>query len=130
INRADRQYWRKDMVAEKMEDASGIQADVVLHYGYEEPEPIGASIREGHPANSWRQEYYNRDEIPPSGGRTLEIPIEAKVEEGSPVSSFAPIEEEEPQRPVQKTIQEVAVEDPKSQKLSPIAQKALKGYVG
>lgn len=128
ISRADRQYWRRNMVAEKMDDPYDVTADVELYYGYEEPRSMEASIGEGRPVDSWRQEYYNRDEIPP-GGEMVEVstrgPIEARVEEGHPVDSFEEVVKEE--RPTQKTIEDVAKETPR--KLSPIAKKALEGYV-
>lgn len=36
ISRADRSYWRKNMVAERMDDPRDVQADVELYYGYQE----------------------------------------------------------------------------------------------
>ena len=145
ISRADRQHWRRNMIAEKMEDPYDVTADVELYYGYEESGsgPVMPSERQG---------YYDRDKISPSGGRMVEIPAEREseiereeVEESLPISigrsrrgieqeiaeeEAAGVYEGEPQQPARKTIQEVAKEDPRSQKsLSPIARKALEGYV-
>jgi hypothetical protein len=36
IQRADRQYWRRDMIAHRAEDPVNISADTVLHYDYED----------------------------------------------------------------------------------------------
>lgn len=36
ITRGDRQRWRRNMVAERLEDPGEVMADVELHYGYEE----------------------------------------------------------------------------------------------
>lgn len=35
INRADRQFYRKNMVAERLEDPLSVKADITLHYGYQ-----------------------------------------------------------------------------------------------
>lgn len=39
IQRRHRQHWRKDMVAERIEEPERALTDLVLHYGYEEAGP-------------------------------------------------------------------------------------------
>lgn len=119
INRADRQHWRRNMVAEKMEYPEDVFADIELHYGYEEA-PRG-----------YRPSY---EDIPVQLGRpgVVDIPVgfeEPEVRE-IPVSFERPelLEEEESQQPTRQDIGEVAQEAPR--RLSPIQKLALRGYVG
>ncbi|MHA2069460.1 MAG: hypothetical protein ACXABY_34290, partial [Candidatus Thorarchaeota archaeon] len=61
IPRADRQAWRRNMVAERMEDPYDVQADVELHYGYEEGD-LGEL--EGFPREFSRQEAGEGYDVP------------------------------------------------------------------
>lgn len=108
ISRTDRQYWRRNMVAERMTDAADVQADVELHYGYQEGgntmPPSMAAVPSG-------MADFREFEGPASSDmRALEDP-EGYVEEVL----------EAPERPT--TIREVFKESPG--KLSPIQQVSL-----
>lgn len=89
INRSDRQAWRKNMVAEKLEDPQGVSSDVRLHYDYQDVStPI---VRIGEDSIS-----------PPVGGE----PIEPKEDEVPSLENvvFEQPEKEGPSMPIQKVM--------------------------
>ena len=93
INRADRQYWRRNMVAEKLDSPEDAFADLELYYGYQEQE----SSTPYKPQPNF--EYEEPEQV------------EESISEPEPI-----VETRIEQRPNEK-------------KLSPIAQKALEGYI-
>ncbi len=108
ISRAGRQYWRRNMVAEKMEDPYDVTADVELYYGYESPGVPEVPYEEFRPRREvW--ESFPDAEIP-------EEPLDL---------SYVP--EVEQHELVRRSIGEVAKETPR--RLSPIQKLALRGYV-
>ncbi len=132
VARADRQYWRKNMVAEKMADPSEVQADVELHYGYQEggqqmPPSMTATPSYG---DEERQAYYDRDEIPPADA-TAGVPYAGRIPETTEQrldyeqrlqeSEMEFPREEEPVRPTQPF-------PAASGNMSPIQKLALGGH--
>lgn len=108
IGRADRQYWRKNMVAERMEDPRDVSADIELHYGYQDGGPqLPPSMMTPKP-----QKTYGLEEEVASEALDADWYTDAERVE-SPADA-------EPTRP---SGQEVAKEAPR--KLSPIQQLAL-----
>lgn len=105
INRADRHYWRKNMIAERV-DPADIDSDVTLVYGYEE----GAGT------------------IPPSMGyETSELPIEMESDiqsDDAELDSDVPVTLE-PDIPAGPS---PVVKALAQQKLSPIAKLSLGRY--
>ena len=116
INRADRQYWRRNMVAERLESPEDAMADIELSYGYEEL----------HPRRT--QEALLEGEVPYRSQAEILEHRYPEEKAGYGESEEAYREEEEPQQLTRTDIGEVAKEDSKSQKMSPIAQAALRGY--
>lgn len=115
IGRADRQYWRRNMVAERMEYPEDVTADVELSYGYEE----GGRVP---PLPPQRQQRYG-DIVLEEGAFPDEPQERAYQEAGERWRREHPaLEEESPEEPQQPT-----QETPK--KMSPIARAALRGYV-
>lgn len=116
ISRADRQYWRKNMIAEKMEDPYDVQADVELNYGYEEggQRPTREEVDSAAFAGIAGQ-YETGKFVPRMVDESEGWVGGAEGEEGE--------EYEEPEQPTRQTMREA----PK--KLSPIARAALRGYV-
>jgi len=142
IQRSDRQYWRRNMVAERMEYPEDVAADVELHYGYEESgpvEPTGEWGRESVEGRLQTDRYLQTGEPPekrigpgyewerPEATTEVEEPYEKPISgfEGERPDLFE--EEEPPQRPTRLDIGEVAKETPK--KMSPIQKAALRGYI-
>lgn len=114
ISRADRQYWRKNMITKRMEDPRDLQADVELNYGYQEggqqmPPSMAATpsssryLEEGR--EPWSEDYLGEgDEL-----------VDEFMERPNP--DVEPSEHKEPD--VYQT------EPTPAPKLSPIAQVAL-----
>ena len=65
IERADRQYWRRDMIASRAEDPVSLSADVVLHYGYEDAGDFVAPTP-SVPVAAPRRMYGRDEEVPAS----------------------------------------------------------------
>jgi hypothetical protein len=117
ISRAERQRWRRNMVAERLEYPSEVGSDVELWYGYEEtrlPREMDGLVED----YQWRdltQEYERPD--------VVDVPTRFEEPEvtGIPVSFEGPEVLEEKIQPSQP--------QPESRKLSPIAREALKGFM-
>ena len=103
ISRADRSYWRKNMIAEHMADPSDVQTDVELYYGYQE----------------------GGQQMPPSMAATPSGGVDLQEVEGS--SAEDPLGEYEPSFEDYANMEEAGhpVQATPAPKLSPIAQVAL-----
>lgn len=113
IRRADRQYWRLNMVAEKLELPEDAFADLELFYGYDAP-VMTAAI----PASP---------RVAPSR-RIAEFVPETEMEMGS-MPEAMPEAASQPSQPAGQgqgtRIEQVARESPAKQPMSPIARAAL-----
>ena len=109
ISRRDRQSWRRDMVAERIEDPN-VYSDVELWYGYEEEPSIHRFPEKGITEEEGRLA---------AGELPEEVYYPKLTEEGERLASGEPPEEvyfpEEP---------EVG-----RRRLSPIQERALRGYI-
>jgi hypothetical protein len=86
MNRADRQAYRRNMVAERLEDPQGVSSDVVLHYGYQTAQPMMRAVPSVEPERAPQQ-------------------VQEPVEESSsrfPIEELAEVPEEGPTMPIQK----------------------------
>ncbi len=95
IRRADRQYWRKNMIAERMEDPQNVTADVDLAYGYMDSGNYRVRASEEHVQ-------YPRREVPQRSFDTFEEEPESEPE---PELEPEPEPEPKPERklsPIQK----------------------------
>lgn len=93
IYRGDRQSWRKDMVAERLEDPAGVSADLRLSYDLEEgPAPVVQIGYSGTP----------RELLDLSGGEMVEVPIEEPPE-------LPEVYEYEPERKQRTPLEDVAL---------------------
>lgn len=132
--RVDRQRWRRNMVAERMEDPDSVSADIRLYYGY--------SDESKHPTFSTspsREEMGLPSEQPPAYSqmemeepeewydRGMEEAMEEEELGGESFRQYAEVEAEGHAAglPIQKT----AREDPQAQKMSPIAKAATRGWL-
>lgn len=73
IRRSDRQFWRKNMVTERLEDPQEIVVDVELHYGYESG---GGGVPPSMSATPVRGELVGEEEVIPYSGEMIEVPLE------------------------------------------------------
>jgi len=78
MRRADRQALRKNMVAQRLDDAQGVSSDIVLHYDYEDARL--SQVFSGQPVNQLEptdvEEHYEK--------LFEEKPIEVPKEESGP----------------------------------------------
>ena len=100
IRRADRQAFRKNMGAQRLDDPN-VPSDVVLHYGYEE----GSSTRFRLPATE--------EESRPVAGKSPEVEEETRL-----------LEEEETKEPYEP---KELIETPRP-KLMPVQEVMLRGF--
>ena len=107
IRRADRQAFRKNMGAQRLDDPN-VPSDVVLHYGYEE----GSSTRYRLPATEEESRL-----VAGESPEEVYYPDLTEEEEG-PLDGEKPEEVYYPERPI----------EPPRTKLMPIQQVMLRGF--
>ena len=110
LQRSRRQAYRRDMVAEKLEDPS-VPSDVVLNYGYgEEPEPEVLRLGE------------ERVEVPIEQGEGVPVPdrILGTLEERMEIDRFL-------QEGDERFEESEGMEEPKPKRM-PIQEVMLKGF--
>ena len=114
IARADRSYWRRNMVAERMDNPEDVQADVELYYGYQEggqQMPPSMAATPQRYTDEERQTYYDRDEIPPTDEMmTKDLP---------------PMSQDSIDYAMEHNVEQVPQEVPAPRGLSPIQQISL-----
>ena len=108
IARADRSYWRRNMVAERMDNPEDVQADVELYYGYQEGGQTMPPSMTATPQYGSTPMTYEEPEEP-----YTEDPGRMEYEEEQHYKDSAP----QPQAPVE--------EAPAPRGLSPIQQVSL-----
>lgn len=121
ISRADRHYWRRNMVAERLEYPEDIQSDIELHYGYEETQQPPLIDPSKYQAVSEEQIEFD----PEAMGHLIGSPGTEyrKDTSGWTEPEGQEVFEERPQQPSQQDIGEVSRAAPKG--LSPIAKVSL-----
>jgi len=100
ISRSHRQAYRKNMVAERMEDAGAVRTDVSLHYGYRDsPIILGEQTRMPIPGGEVMET--SKEEAPSLEGQQFEFPREEPRSLGA---LDLPKEKKGPSMPIQKVM--------------------------